>query len=373
MNLSRALTRLLVVALAAVLVVGCGPAATPTPAGSSAPTGAAASPSPSPAVPDSPDASPAPSAAVTAAPSAALGGQRLNVLLVGLDNTKEREFSELTDTLIVASIDPVAGTASLLGMPRDLTDFPLPSGSTYRQKLNSLYAEIQANPQRFGGQPDEDPLTVLARVVGTIVGLEIDNWAAVDMDGFAGMIDALGGVDAYVQEGFCDAGYHQLGLRGFEAAPGWWHLTGPQALGLARVRKTAGGSDFQRLRRQLDLLTGIRDAVVAAGASDDPLGWIGRIPTIRTNVPPELIVQAGAVAATVSPGRIHSRLIQPFGNGGTELYDDRGYVLSANMEEIGEISALLFTDAGTRPTTGRPDARPEKPAEVPDLPRFNGC
>jgi hypothetical protein len=66
-------------------------------------------------------------------------------------------------------------------------------------------------------------------------------------------------------------------------------------------------------------------------------------------------------------------LIQPFGNGGTELYDSRGYVLSAKIDEIREIAGLLFTEPGTRPTTGRPQALPDKPSTLKDLPRFNGC
>ena len=295
------------------------------------------------------------------------------MLLVGMDDTTEREISEHTDTLIVASLDPVGGTVSLLGLPRDLTDFPLPSGQTYRDKINGIYLEIQGNPGRFGGTADEEPLAVLARVVGSIVDLPIEHWAVVDMDGFAAMIDELGGIDVYAERAICDAGYRQLGLRGFEAGAGWWHMTGPQALAFSRVRKDAGGSDFQRMRRQQDVLVAIREAVVASGASDDPLGWLGRVPAIRSDLPPETILAAGAAMAGISGDRFHSRLIQPFGRGGTEVYDDRGYVLSANMDEIREAASLLFTTPGKRPTTGRQDPPPEKPSEVEALPGFNGC
>lgn len=364
---SRAMIATLVAALA-TLAASCGGTASP------GPTGGPSTSAPSqPASSASADASTPPSAAAspTAIPSSA--GERLTVLLIGFDNTTERQHSELTDSLIVASLDPVASTVSLLGLPRDLSDFPLPGGTVYRQKLNSLYVAIQGNPSRYGGTAGAEPEAVLAGVIGNVVGVPIDYWAAIDMDGFAAMIDAVGGVDIYVEDAICDAGYRQLGLRGFEAAAGWWHMTGPQALGLARVRHDAGGSDFQRMRRQQDLLVAIRDAIVGAGADGDPLAWIGRVPTIRTNLPPELIVAAGATAATISAGRIHGRLIQPFGNGGTELYDNRGYVLSANIDEIREIAGLLFTDPGTRPTTGRPQALPDKPSTLKDLPRFNGC
>lgn len=368
LSVPRFLTRRLATgALIAVLAASCGG---PGPSASSGEP--SAEPSSSPAATPSADGSASP---IATAPSATVPPpvERLTVLLVGFDNTTERERSELTDTVILASLDRVAGTASLLGLPRDLSDFPLPGGAVYRQKLNSLYAEIRANPGRFGGTADEEPEAVLAGVVGDLVDIPIAHWATIDMDGFAGMVDALGGVDVYVEDPICDSGYHQLGLRGFEAASGWWHMTGPQALGLARVRHDAGGSDFQRMRRQQALLVAIRDAIVAAGADGDPLGWLERVPAIRTNLPPELIVDAASAAAAISAQRIHGRLIQPFGNGGTELYDERGYVLRAEIDEIREIAGLLFTEPGTRPSTGRPRPSPEKPATVPELPQFNGC
>lgn len=296
------------------------------------------------------------------------------MLLVGIDNTTEREHSELTDSMIVASLDPVANTVSLLAVPRDLTDFPLPSGATFREKLNALSTEIKANPGRFGGKSGDEPLAILAKVIGNVIDLPIDHWAEIDMDGFAAMVDALGGIDVYVGDAVCDPGYHQLGVNGFEAAPGWWHLSGPQALGLARVRHNEGGSDFKRLRRQMDMLIRIRDAIVAAGATTNPLDWLARVPTIRTDLSPATIMAAGAMVASTSAPRFNRRVIEPgAGNGGTELYDARGYVLHANLDEIRNVSHLLFTTPGKRPTTGRYQPPPDPPATVKDLPRFNGC
>lgn len=357
--------------LASTLVAAaCGSSASPEPS-------ASAEPQPSASAPSAPSGSAAPPSAMPSAPPTgappSLGSERLNILLAGIDDTTEREISEHTDTMIVASLDPVGGTVSLLGLPRDLTDFPLPSGAIYRDKLNGIYLEVQGNPGRFGGTAGEEPLAVIARVVGNIVDLPLEHWAAVDMDGFAALIDELGGIDIYVERAICDAGYRQLGLRGFEVEAGWWHMSGPQALAFSRIRKDAGGSDFQRMRRQQDVLVAIREAVVASGATDDPLGWLARVPAIRSDLPPETILAAGAAIAGIPGDRFHSRLIQPFGRGGTELTDERGYVLSANLDEIREASGLLFTTPGKRPTTGRQDPPPDKPAAVPDLPAFNGC
>jgi LCP family protein required for cell wall assembly len=371
--------RALVASLAAALLLAsCGPSATPSPSSSSE-SQARATPAATASGAPSASASAAPPRSASAAPSATAGGSglgsdRLNVLFVGIDNTTERERSELTDSMIVASLDPLGQTVSLLALPRDLTDFPLPSGATYREKLNSVYAEIQANPKRFGGKTGEEPLEILAEVVGNLVDLPIDHWIAVDMDGFAKLVDALGGVDVYVQDAVCDPRYQQLGVRGFEAPAGWWHLTGPQALGLARVRHNAGGSDFQRVRRQMALLVAIRDRIVAKGAAKDPLGWLKKVPAIRTDLSPGTILAAGAAVATINPARFNRRVIEPgAGNGGVEGSDSRGYVLEAQMGEIRDIAGLLFTDPGTRPTTGRFQALPPKPATVKNLPRFNGC
>lgn len=365
----RLLTALVAIAL---LVAACGSSASPTPSASLAAPTTTRSPSPSASPSASPSPTPSPSASPTVDPATILGNERLNVLLVGIDNTQERRASALTDSMIVASLDPVAGRVSLLGLPRDLTDFPLPNGSTYRQKLNSLMSAIRSNPGRFGGTSGQEPYEVLAGVIGNLVDLPIDHWAVIDMDGFAGMVDALGGIDVYVEKTICDAGYRQLGVRGFEAAAGWWHVTGPQALALARVRHDAGGSDFQRLRRQLDMLVPVREAILANGAEGDPLGWLAKVPQLKTDLSPELILGAAALMARIPADRFHSRLVQPFGSGGTEVYDSRGYALSANMAEIDEIAELLFPAPGSRVRTGASEA-PAKPAEVKALPRFNGC
>ena len=251
--------RSIALTLAAALVAGCGASTTATAtAAGSAGEPSTAPPSGTGAPLASPSADTGPSA-TTAAPTtgtSVLGSERLTLLLIGVDNTVDRKPSQLTDSLIVASLDPVAQTVSLLSLPRDLSDFPLPDGGTYRQKLNSLDAAIRSNPARYGGTEGDEPYAILAGVIGNLIDVPIDHWAAIDMDGFAGMIDALGGLDIYVNDDICDPGYRQLGVRGIEAPVGWWHMTGPQALGYARVRHDTGGSDFRRMRRQQDLLLG---------------------------------------------------------------------------------------------------------------------
>jgi len=174
-------------------------------------------------------------------------------------------------------------------------------------------------------------------------------------------------------EAICDPGYRHAGVNGFEARPGWWHLTGPLALAFARVRHDTGGSDFQRMRRQQDLLVAIHAAAVDRGADADPIALMGGVGSLRTDLPPEILLAAAALVASIPSTDFRSRLIQPFGLGGEELYDARGYVLSARMDEIAEASRRLFTTPGRVPNTGRQEPPPDKPAQVKALPRFNGC
>jgi len=179
------------------------------------------------------------SPAVTASPSPTPGTPRINVLLLGVDSGVGRR-TFLTDTMIVASLDPVGGTVSLLSFPRDLVDVPLPSGGVFPGKVNSLLAFARANPAAFPGSSG-DGHDVLMAAFGLMTGLQIDLYAQVNLAGFVAVVDKLGGVEVNVGRAFCDPSYDEYGFtRGFAITAGRHLLTGNQALAYARVRKAAG-------------------------------------------------------------------------------------------------------------------------------------
>ena len=86
-------------------------------------------------------ASALPSSSATASPSptATPADPRVNVLLAGVDAGVGRN-TYLTDTMIVASLDPATDTVSMVSVPRDMVDVPLADGRKYRGKINSLVA-----------------------------------------------------------------------------------------------------------------------------------------------------------------------------------------------------------------------------------------
>ena len=185
---------------------------------------------------------------------------------MGVDSGVGRNTA-LTDTMIVASLDPVTKTVSMVSVPRDMVDVPLPDGRKFSGKINSLDAFARHNPKQFPGSNGTGH-DVLMAALGTLLHIKIDYYAAVNLQGFANVVNRLGGVDVNVAHGFCDPTYDQYGYtNGFSITAGHHHLNGLQALAYARVRKASGESDFTRAARQQELLNGLRDSIVKGGFS----------------------------------------------------------------------------------------------------------
>ena len=79
----------------------------------------------------------------------------------------------------------------MLSIPRDISNFPLYSGGTFRGKINSLMSTAGNDPKRF---PD-GPVLTLTREIGYLIGVPINYYAAINLDGFQKMVDLVGGVD----------------------------------------------------------------------------------------------------------------------------------------------------------------------------------
>jgi len=221
-------------------------------------------------------------------------GQRINVLIIGVDTTSKRTAT-LTDTMMVASLDPTGGSVSMVSIPRDLINVPLGNGNVYGPKLNSLmsYADRHADQFPNGG------LWALQDAAGALLGIPIHYYATMDMTGFIAMVDAVGGVDITVKQGFDDPSYDGYGTnqRGFGITAGKHHLNGIEALAYARVRKAKGESDFTRAARQQDILSALRHKATSGGSLfwqlPDLLKAVGA--SVRTDLPTERLPALAAI------------------------------------------------------------------------------
>jgi LCP family protein required for cell wall assembly len=308
-------------------------------------------------------ASPTPGLSPVGSPSPTPAEGRITALLIGVDAGVGRS-TYLTDTLIVASVDPVGKTVSLLSIPRDMVDVPLPDGRSYAGKINSLLSYARRNPDAFPGSSGSG-IDVLMAAIGTLVGLPIDLYGLVDLGGFVTVVDAVGGVDVHVAHAFCDPTYDQYGFpHGFSITAGWHHLDGLEALAYARVRKAAGESDFTRAARQQEILAGLRDAVVRGGFLRDPVGLLRALgKTVQTNLPPALVPRLVDLAATIDRSRVYRAVIDhPLVRSG---FDARGSIQIPDLAGIRALAARLFPPPGSSPDPTLAAAPTGGPVEPP--------
>jgi LCP family protein required for cell wall assembly len=315
---------------------------------------AVAAPSGSPAPDPSFLASAPPSA--PASPSISPVGERITGLLIGVDSGVGRN-TYLTDTMIVVSLDVGTRTVSMLSIPRDTVDVPLPDGRTYRDKVNSLVSYARRNPAAFPGS-DGTGFDVLMEALSTLLNVPIDYYATVNLGGFVRVVDTLGGVDVNVARAFCDPTYDEYGFtRGFSIKAGLHHLNGQQALAYARVRKASGESDFTRAARQQEVISGIRDAIVGGGFLNDPIGLLEAIgQTVQTNVPRDLLPDLAELAGAVGREQTYRTVVNhPLVRSG---FDVRGSIQIPDVDAIRALAAALFPIDGTLPDEAYAIVRP---------------
>jgi len=197
---------------------------------------------------------------------------RVNVLLLGSDAGADRTGVR-TDSMIVASIDTKTGRTVLLGLPRSLQKVPFPADNPLRQiwpngfncgdqcLLNAVWEQAEQHKELFKGDPHPG-LTTTRGVIGEVLGLRIDYYTILDLDGFSGLVDAMGGVVVNVPREIPIGGGHNLKTGAPLPIHGYVHkgrhrLDGREALWFARSRE--GSDDYDRMRRQRCMVGALLD------------------------------------------------------------------------------------------------------------------
>lgn len=289
---------------------------------------------------------PSPTDFFTPSPSGTPTLPRTTVLLIGMDSGVGRNTA-LTDTMIVASLDPIAQTVSMVSIPRDLVDAPLPKGRTFQPKINGLVAYVRWHPDEFPGYEGHGQ-AVLAWSLGAMLGVRIDYYAQVDLGGFVRVVNSVGGVDVNVARSICDARYREYGFDGFSIGAGRHHMNGNTALAYARIRKAAGESDFTRAARQQQVVVALKDRIVKGGFLDDPIGLLRALGgTVQTNVPPAVVRDLAPFATQIASESVFKAVVaHPLVRPGN---DARGSIQVPDLPAIRALGAALFTPVGTVP------------------------
>jgi len=202
------------------------------------------------------------------------GDGRVNILLLGIGG-QGHDGPDLTDTIMLLSVDPVNHTAALLSIPRDLwVQQPIPYIAK-QQKINAVY---ESGKYSYIGKMDssndnaaaiEAGFKNLDEVVEKVTGVNVNYHVLVDFQAFKQAIDTVGGVTVDVPTPLVDPTMawenHNNPIL---AAAGVQHMDGTQALLYARSRETS--SDFARSERQRSIIVALKDKVLTAGTLSNP-------------------------------------------------------------------------------------------------------
>lgn len=184
------------------------------------------------------------------------GKERVNILLMGVDQRPGERGPWRTDTMLVVSVDPESKSAGILSIPRDLW-VEIPGHGLDRINTAYVYGDLDKLP---GGGP-----ALAKRTVQYNLGEPIHYYVRLDFSAFQQVVDWIGGIDIYVEREINDPLYPDMnyGYDPLRIPSGWQHMNGALALKYARTRH--GSSDFDRMHRQQQVLLAIRDRVMNPG------------------------------------------------------------------------------------------------------------
>ncbi len=266
----------------------------------------------------------------------------LNILLLGVDSRPDHpEEGIRSDSLLVLHLDPGGGWANLLAIPRDsVADIP----NVGQTKINAAFAQGHDRAAELYGE-GTDPTAGGAALAGETVenflglrqlGGRIDYVATINFDGFAAMIDAVGGIDVDVPFTIIDEEYPtpDFGIMRIEIPAGRQHMNGEVALQYVRTRHA--DSDFGRAERQQQVISAIVAAVRSRPAPLQPFAAarLARAAggAIKTTFPvgrPDALLMALLMTrldpATIGTFRITPDTVQG-SEQGSDIYWDAGGV-----------------------------------------------
>ena len=198
----------------------------------------------------------------------------VNILLVGTDSRSESELESSqgrSDSMMLASLNKSKGTITLVSFMRDSRVHRVGKDGTFTfyNRLNGAYSGGYG-----GGGPGE-----LIYTLNENFDLDIQEYICIGFDGFAALIDQIGGIDVDLDQAEINfindriTGYHEIepdivkNADPIRSKPGMTHLDGAQALIYARNRKTGfdggSGNDYDRVNRQQEIIKLVYDKVTA--------------------------------------------------------------------------------------------------------------
>ena len=206
-----------------------------------------------------------------AADDSAINGRPWNILLLGSDNDNKYHFPVLlTQVMMIVHVDPDNNSVYMVSIPRDSWVYVPMNGEMH--KIDQAFLFGSAQNSNF-----DDGVRVARQTVEQDYGITIDRYAWVGLDGFAKVIDTLGGVDIDVTHPIVDDTYPDdtranpndpFAVKRLYLAPGPQHLNGLEALEYVRSRHADLIGDIGRTNRQQEILQALKKKLTVTSFID---------------------------------------------------------------------------------------------------------
>ena len=182
---------------------------------------------------------------------------RTNILAIGTsgynmegdEGNGIHDGAQLTDSIMVISLNQDTGDVAMLSLPRDLKASPT---CTATGKINEVYwcNNMEGDNEQAGAE-------ALMEEVGSILGIDFQYYAHLNWGSLVQIVDTLGGITVTLDEDIED--YYYTGIV-FEAGKPYT-ISGIEAVALARARHGTASGDFSRGASQQKILIGIKNKV----------------------------------------------------------------------------------------------------------------
>jgi LCP family protein required for cell wall assembly len=266
------------------------------------------------------------------------GQERVNILILGVDQRGQARGPWRTDTMIVVSVDPLNKSAGLLSIPRDLWVEIPPYG---QNRINTAYVSGEVNAYPGGGP------ALAKKTVQYNLGEPIHYYVRLNFTAAEQLVDLVEGVDVYVEHAIDDPTYpdEAYGYDPLFIPAGWQHLDGKLALKYSRSRH--GSSDFDRAHRQQQVILALRAKMTAPDVLAGLLPRAGTLAaTLESAVQSDLtldqVIRLARLAADIDPSRIRSAVID---STMTQNWTtpQGAQVLIPNRERMSSLHASIFS------------------------------
>ena len=276
------------------------------------------------------------------------GDGRINILMLGIGGAGH-EGPNLSDTIMVMSLDPRTKDVAMLSLPRD---FYVPVPGYGNTKINAAHAYGESSRYEGGG-PALAKLTI-----SKILDLPIHYYARIDFNGFKKAVDSVGGIEVEVEKDLVDNQYpderNPKISKSFSLKAGRHRMDGTLALKYVRCRKGTCGGDFGRAARQQQVLLALREKALSLKTLSNPAKLASLMDIIgssaRTDLQLSEIRKLAEIAQKVDPAKVVTKVLDTSPEGLLTFGNVPGAgsieIPRAGINNFGEIQAFVHSIFG---------------------------